>query len=133
MLQNFKNSIKGTNFYLAAILFVGSWIGLSEELGTSIYTTLAGTIGLFGALRLWAKNDFHFKGKENLNRSANMWHYLGQMVIVLLPEAGNLVPAIADVVDAVVKKDTSVLLSRGMTLVVVLFYLLKPKPNETNP
>lgn len=131
MLQNFKNSIKGTNFYLAAILFIGSWVGMTEELGTSIYMAFASLVGLFGAVRLWAKNDFHFKGKENLNRSANMWNYLGQMVIVLLPEAGNLVPAVADVIDAVLKKDTSVILSRGMALVVIIFYLIKPKTDET--
>ncbi len=129
MLNRIKESIKGTNFYLALLLFAGSWFALPEELGTSLYTYLAGLIGVFGALRLWAKNDFHFVGKDNLKKNANMWNYLGQLVLIVLPEATNLIPAVADLTDAIVNKDTSVIVSRAMTLVVVLFYVLKPKPN----
>jgi hypothetical protein len=129
MLNRIKESIKGTNFYLALLLFAGSWFALPEDLGTSLYTYLAGFIGVFGALRLWAKNEFHFVGKDNLKKNANMWNYLGQIVLIVLPEATELIPALADLTEAIINKDSSVIVSRAMTFVVVVFYLIKPKTN----
>lgn len=128
ILQRLKDAVKGTNFWFAVLLFLGTFVGLTEGLAQQIMGTVMAMIATVGAVRIWIKNDFAFKGKENLNKDANMWNYLGQIFIILVPMGGDVIPALAEVVDALVTKQYNLVISRGLTLLTVIFFLLRNRP-----
>lgn len=133
MLDRLKEAIKGTNFWLAVLLFLGSWVALTEDAAGAIIVAVTAVVAAVGAVRLWIKNDFKWVGSKNLNREANMWNYLGQIVIALFPLAGDLTPALADLVEALITKQWNLVISRVITLITVIIYLIRQSKNDETP
>lgn len=120
---------KGTNFWLAVLLFVGSFFGLKEGTAQTVVMSIVGLIGAVGAVRQFLQSAKFGGWKETLSQP-NTWNYLASVVALIgLPQAGNLIPALHDLSDALISGNWGLVITRGITLLTIVFYIFVKKPS----
>jgi hypothetical protein len=121
----------GTNFYLALLMLIGSFWALPLGLGNELTIAFTAVIAAFGLFREWLKTKpQRLPLREWLKRDANTWNYLAGVLLTILPFAGELVPALRDVVDAIITKQWNLLLTRIITLGTIAYYLFFKREKE---
>jgi len=121
-----KKFWQGTNFWFAALMVVFSFFGGTEDLAQQIVSLGVGVVALFGAVRQFLPNA-KFKGVKEVLGAANTWNYISGVVVLILPQAGELVPALRDLYDALILGNWGLVISRGVALLTIAFYLSKKK------
>lgn len=122
--MNLPNFLKGTNFYIAVLMLVFSFFGGNEGLAQQLVSTGVGLIATIGLVRQFL-NTAKFQGFKNTLAQANTWNYIGGVVLLILPQAGDLIPAVQSVYDALITGNWGLVISRGFTLLTIVFYLVK--------
>jgi hypothetical protein len=117
---------QGTNFWFAALMFVFSFFGGTEDLAQQIVSTAVGVIALFGAVRQFLPS-LKFTGFKAALAAPNTWNYLSGVLVLLVPQAGELVPALREVYDALILGNWGLVISRGIAFLTILFYIFKKK------
>lgn len=118
---------KGTNFYLALLMFVGSFFAAPGDLATTVVMSIVGLVAAVGAVRQFLPSA-KFVGWRSVLASANTWNYLtGLLTLVGIPAAGEIIPALQGLTDALVDGNWGLVITRGVALLTILFYLLKNK------
>jgi len=121
-----KKFWQGTNFWFAAIMFILSFVGGSEQLGMQIASVVVGIIGSAGTLRQFLPNA-KFRGIKATLGEVNTWNYLTASSLLILPQAGELIPALRGLYDALIMSNWGLVITRGVTLLTIVFYLVKKK------
>ena len=123
-----------TNFYLALLMLIGSFWALPIELGRELTLAFTAVIAAFGLFRQWLKTKpGRLPLREWLKKDANTWNYLAGVVLTILPFAGELVPALRDVVDAIINGQWNLLLTRLITLGTIAYYLFFKREKSDTP
>ena len=118
------NFLKGTNFYLALLMVVFSFFGGNEGLAQQLVSLGVGIVALIGAIRQFA-NTAKFQGFRNTLAQANTWNYISGVVLLILPQAGDLIPAVQDVYDALITGNWGLVISRGFALLTIIYYMVR--------
>ena len=129
--QTPKKFYQSTNFWLAVLMIVGSFWGLTTVAGDAIGIAFNAIIGAVGAVIIWLNTKPKFDAKKALDRKSNLWMYLTNVILGILPMATDLVPALQDVVEAITLKQYSLIISRLFTLGTVIWVIIRgraPKP-----
>lgn len=117
---------QGTNFYFAALMVVFSFFGGTENYAQQIVSTIVGVIALVGTTRQLLPSFKLQNWKEVLGKT-NTWNYLSGVAVLILPQATEFIPALRDVYDAMILGNWGLVISRGIALLTIIFYLLKGK------
>jgi len=117
---------QGTNFWFASLMLVLSFFGGTEDLAQQIISTAVGVVALFGAVRQFLPN-LKFTGFKAALAAPNTWNYLSGVLVLLVPQAGELVPALREVYDALILGNWGLVISRGIALLTIAFYIFKKK------
>ncbi len=121
-----KKFWQGTNFWFAALMVVFSFFGGTEGLAQQIVSLGVGVVALFGAVRQFLPNA-KFKGFKDALGEVNTWNYIGGVLTLIVPQAGELVPALRDLYDALITGNWGLVITRGVALLTIAFYLFKKK------
>lgn len=131
MQTEFQKSLLGTNFYAVLILLITSFFGgMSEDLATQIAGVVSGIIGAAYGVRNWYKNAKLVNGKAWI-ADPNNWTYLSAVVFAIIPKAGDLVPALRDLIQAVIAGNWGSIITAGVSLLTLVYYIFvkgKMKP-----
>lgn len=114
--------LTGTNFWVNLLLLIGSAFGgLSGDTAGMIVAAVSGLIGAVFAVRNWVVN-----AKFNLGKSwiadPNNWAYLTAVVVALIPQAAELLPALRSLADALISGNWSAILTAGFSLLTMIYY-----------
>lgn len=124
MQNQLDKSLLGTNFLTVAILLAASIVGgMQEELAGQIAVLISGIIGAFGSLRNWLKNVKLATGKSWIG-DPNNWAYLSAVVMAVLPQFADFVPAIKDLANAIISGNWSSIITAGVSLLSLVYYLI---------
>ena len=121
-----KKFWQSTNFWFAALMVVFSFFGGTEGLAQQIVSLGVGVVALFGAVRQFLPNA-KFKGFKDALGEVNTWNYIGGVLTLIVPQAGELVPALRDLYDALITGNWGLVITRGVALLTIAFYLFKKK------
>lgn len=122
-----KKFYQGTNFWLALLMFVGSFFGAPEALSTQVVMSIVGLIAAVGAVRQFLPNAKFSSIKDRL-KDQNTWNYLTGLVVTLgIPNIDQLIPPLHDLSDAFISGNWGLVITRGVTLLTMAFYLLVKK------
>ena len=116
--------LKGTNFYIAILMLIFAFFGGAAGLADQAVSASVGIVGLVGAFRQFA-NSAKWQGFKGTLSQANTWNYIGSIVLLVLPQAADLTPALQDVYDALISGNWGLVISRGFTLLTIIYYLVK--------
>lgn len=123
-----KKFWQGTNFYFALFM-----VGLSfftgiggEGIAQQAVSLAVGAIALVGAFRQFLPTA-KFKGWKQAFGEANTWNYLSGVLVLIVPQAGELIPALRELYDALILGNWGLVISRGIALLTIAFYLFKKK------
>jgi len=123
-----KKFWQGTNFWLAAVIFGGSFIGAPESLSTQVVMSVVGVVAAAGAMRQFLPNLKFDSFKARL-KDANTWNYLtGLVATVGIPALGDLIPPLHDLSDAFIAGNWGLVISRGMSFLTIAYFLFIKKP-----
>lgn len=122
-----KKFWQGTNFWFALLMFALSFFGGGEDLAQQVVSAVVGVVALFGAVRQFLPNA-KFKGVKATLAEANTWNYIAGVVVLIVPQAGELVPALRELYDALILGNWGLVISRGVALLTMAFYLFRSKP-----
>lgn len=117
---------QGTNFWFAALMFVFSFFGGTEDTAQVIVSAGVGLVAAAGAIRQFLPN-LKFTGFKAALAAPNTWNYLSGVLVLLVPQAGELVPALREVYDALILGNWGLVISRGIAFLTILFYIFKKK------
>lgn len=123
--MNAKNFLS-TNFIMALLLLVSAVFSISGEVTQQGAALLTGAIAFAGLAREAFKSAKFIGWNKFLD--ANVWNYFVGAVVVILPALEPAMPALKNVIDAIVEKDWGAVLSGVFSLGTVVWYaLVKPK------
>ena len=123
--------LKGTHFWIAALLFVISFFGGTEELATRVVMSIAGVISAFFAIRQFIQSAKFGGWKETLVQG-NTLNYLAQVLVLLgVPNIDQLIPPLKELVDAFIQGNWGLAISKGVAFITIVFYLFFA--NKTKP
>lgn len=122
-----KKFWQGTNFWLAITIFIGSFFGAPESLSTQVVMSMVGLVAAVGAVRQFLPNAKFSSLKDRL-KDANTWNYLAGLVATLgIPNIDQLIPPLHDLSDAFMAGNWGLVVSRGVSLLTIAFYLFIKK------
>lgn len=121
-----KKFWQGTNFWFAALMVVFSFFGGTEGLAQQIVSLGVGVVSLFGTVRQFLPNA-KSKGFKDVLGEVNTWNYISGVLTLIVPRAGELVPALRDLYDALIIGNWGLVITRGVALLTIAFYLFKKK------
>lgn len=108
-------------------MFVGSFFGAPESLSTQVVMSIVGLIAAVGAVRQFLPNAKFTSIKDRL-QDQNTWNYLTGLVVTLgIPNIDQLIPPLHDLSDAFISGNWGLVITRGVTLLTMAFYLLVKK------
>jgi len=131
-MKNFKDSLLGTNFWVSLLLLVGSLWGLQEPTATSIVVAIFGMVGAFFTIRNFLVSA-KFVGVKSWATDPNTLRDLGTVIVALVPAAGPLIPAIGDLAKAFVSGNWASIITAGLSLLSMVYYLFIKKNNIQLP
>lgn len=118
---------QGTNFWLALLMFGGSFFAAPESVSTQVVMSIVGLIAAVGAVRQFLPNAKFSSIKERL-ADPNTWNYLAGLVATLgIPNIDQLIPPLHDLSDAFSSGNWGLVITRGITLLTMAFYLFVKK------
>lgn len=115
---------QSTNFYISAVLVIGSlFIGFPEETAQSAVYGIAGILAAAGIIRNWAK-DARFDFSQI--QSANFWNYIATLAAVISPIAlpENLFQEAQEVTRALFEQNWQSVLISGFSMLSILFNII---------
>lgn len=115
--------LKGTNFWVSALLFFISFFGGGEALATQVVMSVAGLVAAFFAVRQFIQSAKFGGWKETLVQG-NTLNYLAQvLVLVGIPNIDQIIPPLKELVDAFLQGNWGLAISKGVALITIIFYL----------
>lgn len=124
MSTQLNKSIKGTNFWVVIILLVASIVGgMSEDQAHQIAGVITGIIGAVAAFRNWLKTVKLTTAKSWIG-DPNNWAYVTAVVSALIPQFADFVPAIQDLANAIISGNWGAIITAGVSLLTLVYYLL---------
>lgn len=124
--QTPKRFWEGTNFWFALIMVGLSFFGGGENVAQALVSAAVGLIGAFAVVREFIVNA-KFKGWKETLGEVNVWNYLAAIVLTILPQATDLVPALQGVYDALISGNWGLVISRCIALFTIIYYLAVKK------
>lgn len=122
---------EGTNFYIVLILlFLGGYGMVSESDVAAVTAAVTGVASAIMLVRQIAKKkDWSFR---NLPESANNWNYLAQLLTMIgVPGAVELIPALQDLLGAILEGNYPAIISAALSLVTLIYYLFFQDRNRS--
>lgn len=114
------NPLLGTNIWVQMLLFVASIFGgMSQTTAGMVVAAVSGGIAAFFAIRSWIVSA---KFNQNILKDVNFWAYLTNVVVGLLPQSADLVPAARALVDALYAGNWGQIISGGVSFLSILYY-----------
>lgn len=123
MREKFQLALRSTNFYFAALMLIGTGWGLAADVGLEIITAGNALIAAAGLALQYFKNNEFIGWRELVKKDANTWNYLVTLLGFFVTGADQIIPALAEVVDALVTKQWSVLITKVVTLFTVVYFI----------
>ena len=117
---------EGTNFWFALIMVGLSFFGGGENVAQSLVTAGVGIVAAFGAFRQFLVGA-KWQGFKQTLAEPNTWNYIAGIVLTILPQATDLVPALQGVYDALITGNWGLVISRGIALLTIVYYLFIKK------
>lgn len=124
-----KNFWESSGFLLSIVMLIGSAWGLKEQDGQAIVAAFTGLIATGATVWHFFKSS-KFRGWLEWVKDSNTWNYMAGAVLVFLPNAGALFPALKGIVDAIIAKNLGLILSSVVTLGVVIFNVFIKKNTQ---
>lgn len=118
---------EGTNFWFALIMVALSFFGGGESTAQALVTAGFGLVAGIGALRQFIVGA-KWQGFGATLSEPNTWNYIAGVVLTILPQATDLVPALQGVYDALISGNWGLVISRGIALLTIMYYLFIKKP-----
>lgn len=110
-------------------MFIGSFFGLQENTAQQVVMAVVGIIAAGGGVRQFLQTAKFGGFLETLKQPNTINYLIGVLTLVGIPQAGEIVPALKDVVDALVTGNWGLVITRGIALLTILFYIFKKKPS----
>ena len=115
------------NFLLALLILVGSFFGAPEALSTQVGMSIIALLASAGAIRQFLPSA-KFDSIKARFADPNTWNYIAGLVATLgIPNLDQAVPALHDFVNAFSSGNWGLIVSRGVSLITILFYLFVKK------
>jgi hypothetical protein len=122
-----KKPLIGTNFALTLAILVGSFFGAPEQLSNQVVMSVVGVVAAIGAVRQFLPNA-KFDGLKARLLDPNTWQYLLAFVSTIgIPKLADLVPPLHDLSDALISGNWGLVISKGLALLTMVYYLLIKK------
>lgn len=124
---------EGTNFWVALLMVILSFFGGgsgAEGIAQTVVTTAFGGISAFFMVRNFLVGA-KWNGFKATFADANTWNYIAGVVLTILPQATDLVPALHGVYDALITGNWGLVISRGISMLTIIYYLFVKKPTPT--
>lgn len=118
---------EGTNFWFALLMVVLSFFGGGESTAQALVTAGFGVVAAIGAFRQFLVGA-KWQGFKATLSEPNTWNYLAGVVLTIVPQATDLVPALQGVYDALIGGNWGLVISRGIALLTIIYYLFVKKP-----
>lgn len=114
---------QGTNFWVAALIFIFSFFGNGQELaGQIVGLVTAGIAAVFGIRQFFQQNKFG--GFYKTLVQGNTLNYLAQVLIYAgIPNVDQLVPPLKTAVEAFASGNWGQIVSALVSLGTIVFYL----------
>lgn len=101
-----------------------SFFGGGEALGKQMAASAVGLISVGGLFRQFLQTA-KFQGFKNTLAQGNTWNYLAGVFALVLPQAGELIPALRELYDALIMGSWGLVITRGIALLTIAFYMFK--------
>ena len=111
----------GTNFWVNALLFIGSLWGLQAATANTVVVAVFGLVGAVFAVRGFVVSA-KFAGFKTWAKDPNTWSYLSAIVLAILPTASDLVPALKDLTDAFISGNWASVITAGLSFLTIVYY-----------
>ena len=111
----------GTNFWVNALLFIGSLWGLQAATANTVVVAIFGLVGAVFAVRSFVVSA-KFAGFKTWAKDPNTWSYLSAIVLAILPAASDLVPALKDLTDAFISGNWASVITAGLSFLTIVYY-----------
>lgn len=124
MSNQLEKSIFSTNFLAVLILLAASVVGgMAEDQATQIAGLLSGIVGAFAGVRNWLKTIKLTTAKSWIG-DPNNWAYVTAVVSAAIPKFADFVPAIQDLANAIVSGNWGAIITAGVSLLTLVYYLV---------
>lgn len=117
---------EGTNFWFALLMVILSFFGGGENVAQALVTAGFGVVAAIGVFRQFLVGA-KWKGLKGTLAEPNTWNYIAGVVLTILPQATDLVPALHGVYDALITGNWGLVISRGIALLTIIYYLFVKK------
>lgn len=117
---------EGTNFWFALLMVGLSFFGGGENTAQALVTAGVGVVAAIGVFRQFLVNA-KWKGLKATLAEPNTWNYIGGVILTILPQATDLIPALHGVYDALITGNWGLVISRGIALLTIIYYLFVKK------
>lgn len=122
---------KGTNFWFAALMVVGSFWGLQEGTANAVIAVGVAAVGAVGLVRQFFVSA-KFGGFFETLKQPNTINYLtSALVLAGIPAAAELIPGLSKLAEALVAGNWGLAISEGFAVITILIYLFKKKSTTT--
>lgn len=121
---------EGTNFWFAFIMVILSFFGGGENTAQALVTAGFGVVAAVGVFRQFLVGA-KWKGFAATLAEPNTWNYLAAIMLTIVPKATDLVPALQGVYDALIGGNWGLVISRGIALLTIIYYLFVKKPTPS--
>jgi len=111
----------GTNFWVNALLLIGSLWGLQAATANTVVIAVFGLVGAVFAVRGFVVSA-KFAGFKAWAKDPNTWSYLSAIVLAILPTASDLVPALKDLTDAFISGNWASVITAALSFLTIVYY-----------
>lgn len=118
---------KGTNFWLAALLFVGSFFGLPKDTAQTTIMAVVGVVGAFGAARQFMQSAKWGGFIPTLLQPNTLNYLVSVLTLIGIPQADQLTDGLNGLVEAVVAGNWGLFITRLFSFGTIIFYLVRKK------
>jgi len=126
MAQNEVKFWQGSNFWVTLVLLIGSLWGMNQDGATQIVGAIFGLLAAAMATRSWLVNA-KFGGVGKWLKDPNTWAYLTAIIVAVVPQAADLIPALKNLSDALIAGNWSGILTAGFSILTMVYYLFIKK------
>lgn len=121
------SAVKGTNFWIALLVFILSMFGGNESLASQVVMSVSGLIAAFFAVRQFV-NSAKFGGWKEAFVQGNTLNYLAQVLLLVgIPNIDQLIPPAKSLVQGFIDGNWGNVISSLVTLATIVFYLFIKK------
>lgn len=119
---------KGTNFWFAALMVVGSFWGLQEGTANAVIAVGVAAVGAFGLVRQFLSTAKFGGFKEALLQPNTLNYLVSALTLAGVPGAAELVPAFKQLAEALISGNWGLAITASISFITILFYIFKKKP-----